>query len=63
MVMASDLRPGMNVQIDDQMVRVLASEHRGGGGRMSRAMHVRPQSLQTGSATDRRLRPEEKIAP
>lgn len=61
MVTASDLRPGMVLALDDQMYRVLAAEYRAGGGKMPGAVHARLQSLVTGSVTDRRLRPEEKI--
>lgn len=61
MVTASDLRFGMIIQLDDQMCRVLAAEYRAGGGKMPGAVHARLQSLVTGSVTDRRLRPEEKV--
>ena len=61
MVMASELRTGMVVQVEDQMFRVLAAEYRAGGGKMPGAVHARLQDLVTGSITDRRFRPEEKL--
>jgi len=62
MVTASELRAGMIVEVENQMYRVLAAEYRAGGGKMPGAVHARLQDLSTGSVTDRRLRPEEKLA-
>ena len=61
MVVASDLKAGMILQLEGQMQRVLAAEYRAGGGKMPGAVHARLQNISTGSVTDRRFRPEEKI--
>lgn len=61
MVVASDLRGGMIIRFEGQMHRVLAAELRAGGGKMPGAVHARLQSLATGSVTERRFRPEEKL--
>lgn len=61
MVIASDLRTGMIVEVQGQMHRVLSAEYRAGGGKMPGAVHARLQELATGSVTDRRFRPEEKL--
>jgi elongation factor P len=61
MANAADLRMGMIVQVQDQMYRVLAAEYRAGGGKMPGAVHAKLQDVLTGSITDRRLRPEEKV--
>jgi len=62
MVAASELRAGMIVEVENQMYRVLVAEYRAGAGKMPGAVHARLQDLSTGSVTDRRLRPEEKLA-
>jgi elongation factor P len=62
MVIASDLRPGMIVEVEGQLYRVLSAEYRAGGGKMPGAVHARLQEVGTGSSTDRRFRPEEKLA-
>lgn len=62
MVIASDLRPGMIVEVEGQLYRVLSAEYRAGGGKMPGAVHARLQDLGTGSSTDQRFRPEEKFA-
>ncbi|MFI5339296.1 MAG: translation elongation factor P [Candidatus Methylomirabilales bacterium] len=62
MVIASDLRSGMIVEVEGQLHRVLSAEYRAGGGKMPGAVHARLQDLGAGSVTDRRFRPEEKLA-
>jgi len=62
MVIASDLRTGMIVEVEGQLYRILSAEYRAGGGKMPGAVHARLQDLGTGSITDRRVRPEEKLA-
>jgi elongation factor P len=61
MVVASDLKTGMILQLEGQMHRVLAAEYRAGGGKMPGAVHARLQNVSTGSVTDRRFRPEEQL--
>jgi elongation factor P len=61
MIAASELRAGMILQLERQMLRVLAAEYRAGGGKMPGGVHARLQNVATGSVTDRRFRPEEKL--
>ncbi len=61
MAAASDLRPGVIVQAKEQMYRILAAEYRAGGGKMPGAVHARLRDVVSGSVTDRRFRPEEKL--
>jgi elongation factor P len=61
-VIASDLRTGMIVEIEGQLHRILSAEYRAGGGKMPGAVHARLQDLGTGSITDRRFHPDEKLA-
>ncbi len=61
MVTASDLRAGMIVQMEEQMYRVLAAEYRTGAGKMPGVVHARLQDVVSGSVTDRRFRPDEKL--
>jgi translation elongation factor P/translation initiation factor 5A len=61
MAAESDLRPGVIVQAEEQMYRVLTAEYRAGGGKMPGAVHARLQDVVSGSVTDRRFRPEEKL--
>jgi elongation factor P len=63
MMAASDLRAGMIVQLGGQMFRVLTAEYRAGGGKMPGAVHARLQALPDGAVTERRFRPDEKVAP
>ncbi len=63
MILASDLRVGMIVELEGRMFRVTAADFRAGGGKMPGAVHARLQSLPEGTVTDRRFRPDEKLAP
>jgi len=61
MVVATALKAGMALRLEGEVYKVVAVEARSGSGQMAGAVHVRLRSLSTGSVTDRRFRPEEKL--
>lgn len=51
----------MAIRLAGELYRVLDARFHAGGGQMKGAVHARLQSLKTGSTTERRLRPEERV--
>ena len=58
---ASEIRPGQIVHLEGQKHRVVAVDSHLGGGKMGSLIKMRIESLETGTTSDRRFRPEDKI--
>ena len=58
---ASEIKPGQIVHLDGQKHRVLAVDSHLGGGKMGSLVKMRLENLETGTTSDRRFRPEDKI--
>lgn len=62
MIPASELHAGMALRLDGAPWKVVAVEHQKGTGQLKGAVHARLRNLDTGNETERRFRPEEKLA-
>lgn len=62
MIAAAELRAGMVIDLEGVRYRVVAAETHLGGGKAGAMVHARLARLDTGSVTERRLRPDEKLA-
>lgn len=61
MVTASGLSAGKVIRLEGEAYRVLEATAHAGTGKLSGFVHVRLMNLRTGSQTERRFRPEEKV--
>jgi len=61
-IAATELRAGMVVDLEGVRYRVMAAETHLGGGKVGAMVHARLARLDTGSMTERRFRPDEKLA-
>jgi len=61
-IAATELRAGMVIELEGIRYRVVTVETHMGGGRMGAMVHARLARLDTGSVTERRFRPEERLA-
>lgn len=61
MVLASNLKPGMVLQFEKKLYKVLSTEYHMGGGKMGGLVHVKLKDLNTGLFLDRKFKPEEKL--
>ncbi|MGQ9694351.1 MAG: elongation factor P [Thermodesulfobacteriota bacterium] len=61
MVLASNLKPGMVLQLEKKLYKVLTSEYHMGGGKMGGLVHIKLKDLKTGLFLDRKFKPEEKL--
>lgn len=62
MIAATELRGGMVIDLEGVRYRVVAAETHLGGGKAGAMVHARLARLDTGSVTERRFRPDEKLA-
>lgn len=62
MIAAAELRAGMAIDLEGVRYRVVAAETHLGGGKAGAMVHARLARLDTGSVTERRFRPDEKLA-
>lgn len=61
MIIASELRVNMGIKLDGELYKVIAVEAKTGTAQMSGVVHAKLKKLSTGTLTDRRFHPEEKI--
>jgi len=61
MPVASQIRAGQVVRIDDRAYRVLEADTHLAGGRMGALVKMKLEDIETGGQTERRFRPEDKI--
>ena len=61
MVIASQLRPGMVLKVDQDLFKVIDSEYHLGQGKMPGSVHAKLRHVLTGSLKELRCRPEERL--
>ncbi|HXG53287.1 MAG TPA: elongation factor P [candidate division Zixibacteria bacterium] len=61
MIVASDVRSGLVIQLDRDLYKVEAARLHKGGGQAGATVHLTLRNLRTGNVTERRLRPTEKL--
>lgn len=61
MILASNLKPGMVLQFEKKLYKVLATEYHMGGGKMGGLVHAKLKDLKSGLFLDRKFKPEEKL--
>ena len=61
MVIASQLRPGMVLKMDQDLFKVIDSEYHLGQGKMPGSVHAKLRHVLTGSLKELRCRPEERL--
>jgi elongation factor P len=61
MVLASDLREGMALRIDQQVYRVLEVEAKAGAAKMGGTVRVRLENVRSGRLWDQHFRPLERL--
>lgn len=61
MIIATELRVGMVVQIEGDLHKVAGCDYHAGGGKLAGTVHAKLQNLRTGSAIERRFRPDERL--
>lgn len=61
MALASEVKEGQAVLVEGHTYRVVEVDTHLGGGRMGGLVKMRLESIETGTSTDRRFRPEDKI--
>lgn len=61
MILASDLREGAVLKLEKDIYRVESARLHKGGGQAGAMVHLTLKNLQTGSVTERRFRPSEKL--
>jgi len=61
MVIASQLRAGMAIVLDNQTYRVVAADYHPGQGKMGGVMHARLQNVDTGTFREQSLRAELRL--
>ncbi len=61
MVLASDVREGMTIKIQDQLYKVISAEFKTGTAKMQSVVHLKLRNMTTHTFTEQRFHPEEKI--
>lgn len=61
MTLASDLRTGQCIRLENELYKILAAEFKVGTAKLPSSMHLRLKNLHTGTITERRLHPETKV--
>lgn len=61
MVKASELRAGAVIKSGNDLFKVLVSELKVGTAKLPSSVHVRLKNIRTGTQTEQRLHPEEKV--
>jgi elongation factor P len=61
MVLASELRDGMTVKIQDNIYKVITAEFKAGTAKMQSSVHIKLRNIVTHTFTEQRLHPEEHI--
>lgn len=61
MILASEVKAGMILQIEKNLYKVLASEYHMSGGKMGGIVHIKLKEIRTGLLLEKKFRPDEKI--
>jgi len=61
MTKASDLRNGMCIVLNGELYKIVLAEMKVGTAKLPSSVHVRLRNLQTGTQTEQRLHPDNKI--
>ncbi len=61
MVLASEVKEGMVLKMEDGFYKVIAAEYKAGTAKFGSLVHLKLKNLQTGSFTERRFSPDEKL--
>jgi|UniRef100_A0A7C6E9D8 elongation factor P len=61
MILASEIRTGATIKLDNELYRVIEAEFKAGTAKMGSLVHLRLQNIKTRTFTDRRFHPEEKL--
>jgi elongation factor P len=61
MVLASEIKEGMVLKMEDGFYKVVAAEYKAGTAKFGSLVHLKLKNLQTGSFTERRFSPDEKL--
>ena len=61
MVIASQLRPGMVLKINNDLFKVIDSQYHVGQGKMPGSVHAKLRNILKGSFKELRFRPEERL--
>jgi elongation factor P len=61
MLLASEVHSGMILKDGDLLFQVIESEHHKGTAKMSGFIHMKLKNLKTGTFTERRYKPEDKM--
>lgn len=63
MILASEIRSGMIIRLDNgELYKVITAEFKAGTAKMGSLVHLKLQNIKTRTMTERRLHPEEKVA-
>lgn len=58
---ATEMRPGMVIQLEGDLYRVIEAEYHAGGGKMHGAVHAKLRKVASAGVTDRRFRQDERF--
>ncbi|MEO0079330.1 MAG: elongation factor P [candidate division WOR-3 bacterium] len=61
MLKAADLRDGMCIKLGQELYKIVAAEFKAGTAKLPSAVHLRLRNLRTGTQTEQRLHPDEKV--
>lgn len=61
MIIASDIRNGMTIKLEGVLYKVITAEYKSGTAKMGSLVHLKLKNITTGSFTERRFHPEDRI--
>ncbi|MBS4016217.1 MAG: hypothetical protein KGZ86_07300, partial [Candidatus Latescibacteria bacterium] len=61
MVLASEIRNGNTIKINDNLYKVISAEHKAGTAKMQSSVHLKLRNIETHTFTEQRLHPEERV--
>ncbi|MEO0087887.1 MAG: elongation factor P [candidate division WOR-3 bacterium] len=61
MISASEVKEGMVLKMEDGFYKVITSEYKAGTAKFGSLVHLKLKNLQTGSFTERRFSPDDKL--
>lgn len=61
MVLASEIRNGNTIKINDNLYKVISAEHKAGAAKMQSVVHLKLKNIATHTFTEQRMHPEERI--
>ncbi len=61
MILASELRSGMTIKLNNELYKVISAELKAGTAKFGSNLHVKLKNLKTHSFTEQRFHPNDKI--